>query len=157
MSPGAEPVFRSSAQRGFSGAVGAHPQRVTARKRVQEVEVRFAHEPCSVQTREGTVHARPGDAIVTGTAGERWRVSRAHFSNKYRPASPAVREGEAGTYVSLPNSILAVRMTEGFEVVLADGISRLKGQPGDWLVDYGDGSLGVVSPEIFSSTYEVTG
>jgi hypothetical protein len=42
-------------------------------------------------------------------------------------------------------------------VVLADGISRLKGRPGDWLVDYGDGSLGVVSPEIFSSTYQVTG
>jgi len=26
---------------------------------------------------------------------------------------------------------------------------------GDWLVDYGDGSLGVVSPAIFATTYEI--
>jgi hypothetical protein len=48
-------------------------------------------------------------------------------------------------------------MTEGFQVVLADGISKLKGRAGDWLVDYGDGSLGIVSPEIFTTTYEVIG
>ncbi len=58
---------------------------------------------------------------------------------------------------SLPNRILAVPMTEPFEVLLADGISRLTGRSGEWLVDYGDGSLGIVSPEIFATTYEVIG
>ena len=28
---------------------------------------------------------------------------------------------------------------------------------GDWLVDYGDGSLGIVSPAIFATTYEIIG
>jgi hypothetical protein len=40
-------------------------------------------------------------------------------------------------------------------VLLADGVSRLNGRPGDWLVDYGDGSLGVVSPAIFAVTYDL--
>jgi hypothetical protein len=31
----------------------------------------------------------------------------------------------------------------------------LHGHPGDWLVDYGDGSLGIVSRTIFPTTYEI--
>jgi hypothetical protein len=50
---------------------------------------------------------------------------------------------------------MAVSMAETFEVLLADGISRLDGRADDWLVDYGDGSLGVVSPAIFAVTYEL--
>jgi len=46
-------------------------------------------------------------------------------------------------------------MPGAFEVLLADGVSRLTGQPGDWLVDYGDGSLGIVSQAIFAATYEI--
>lgn len=149
-------VFRSSAQPGYSSEVSTHPGRVSARKLRREVQVEFAPTACTIQTPEGSVHARPGDAIVTGTAGERWRVSRAHFGQKYR-AVPPTRDGEAGRYVSLPNPIQAVPMSQAFEVVLADGVSRLRGQPGDWLVDYGDGSLGIVAKAIFANTYELAG
>jgi hypothetical protein len=152
----AGPVFRSGAQRGYSSAVSNHPGRVLARKLAREVEVQFTSTACTVQTQEGVVHARPGDAIVTGATGERWRVSRAHFAEKYRPAPPTV-EGQTGRYVSLPNSIMAVPMPGAFEVLLGDGVSRLRGQPGDWLVDYGDGSLGIVSQAIFAATYEIVG
>lgn len=156
MTSGAEPLFRSSAQPGYSSAVSNHPGRVTARKLEQEIQVQFTSAPCTVRTREGVVHARPGDAIVTGTAGEHWRVSRAHFAEKYRAVPPTV-DGQPGKYISLPKTILAVPMSEQFEVLLADGVSRLKGQPGDWLVDYGDGSLGIVAKAIFAGTYEVIG
>lgn len=40
-------------------------------------------------------------------------------------------------------------------MLLADGTSRLHGAPGDWLIDYGDGTLGVVSAEIFAATYRI--
>jgi len=149
-------VFHSGGQRGYSSAVSSQPGRVLARKVVREVNVQFTSTACTVQTQEGVVHARPGDAIVTGSAGERWRVSRGHFADKYRPVAPTV-EGQSGRYVSLPIAITAVPMPGAFEVVLADGVSRLKGQPGDWLVDYGDGSLGIVSPAIFAATYEIVG
>jgi hypothetical protein len=148
------PLFRSSGQRGYSSAISADPRCVSARKLEREIDVRFTPVECSVHTSEGIVHAAPGDAIITGTAGEHWRVSRARFADKYRPVPPTVA-GEPGRYVSLPNRILAVPMTEAFHVMLADGISRLTGRPGEWLVDYGDGSLGIVSEAIFSTTYEI--
>jgi hypothetical protein len=149
------PLYRSSATPGFSPFVTEHPRRVTARKLVQQIDVRFATAPCQIKTREGEVHAHPGDAIITGIAGEHWRVSRARFGEKYRSVPPTVT-GEPGRYESLPIEIIAVPMSESFEVLLADGISRLHGEPGDWLVDYGDGSLGIVSPDIFASTYHLT-
>lgn len=148
------PRFASSGNHGYSSLISAHPRAVHARKLRHEIDVRFTTIACTVQTSEGVVHASPGDAIITGTAGEHWRVSHAHFADKYRPVLPTVT-GEAGRYTSLPNSIMAVPMEEAFEVLLADGVSRLTGLPGEWLVDYGDGSLGIVSQEIFASTYEV--
>lgn len=154
MSPEPLPQFCSSGQRGFSSLISADPRRIFARKLEREIEVRFTPVACTVHTPEGVVHARPGDAIITGTAGEHWRVSRARFADKYRPVPPTVA-GEAGRYVSLPNRIMAVPMTTAFEVLLADGVSRLNGRAGEWLVDYGDGSLGIVSPAIFVTTYEI--
>jgi hypothetical protein len=149
-------MFRSTARRGYSTEVSTYPGRVLARKLAREVGVQFASQPCAIQTREGAVQAHPGDAIVTGVAGERWRVSRAHFTQKYR-AIPPTADGQDGRYISLTNSIMAVPMPEAFEVLLADGVSRLHGQGGDWLIDYGDGSLGIVAPPIFATTYELIG
>jgi hypothetical protein len=68
---------------------------------------------------------------------------------------PPTVAGQEGRYVSLPNTIMAMPMTEPFEVLLADGISRLMGRAGEWLVDYGDGSLGIVSQAIFAMTYDI--
>jgi PGDYG protein len=150
------PVFHSSGQFGFSKLVSDDPRRVAARKLEREVKVRFTPEACLVHTPEGTVHAKPGDAILTGTTGETWRVSQARFEHKYRPIAPTTA-CEAGRYLSLRNRILALQMREPFEVVLADGVSRLTGHPGDWLVDYGDGSLGIVTQAIFATTYEILG
>jgi hypothetical protein len=148
------PLYRSSGQRGYSPQISADPRRLAARKLERVVQVRFTAEECTVQTQEGLVYARPGDAILTGIAGEHWRVSRLHFTERYRPHPPTLA-GEPGSYLSLPTRILALPMTVSFEVLLADGISRLRGRPGDWLVDYGDGSLGVVSQAIFAQTYEI--
>lgn len=148
------PVYHSSGQFGFSKLVSDDPRRVAARKLEREVKVRFTPIACLVQTPEGTVHAKPGDAILTGSGGETWRVSRARFEHKYRPVPPIVA-GDAGPYLSLRNRILALQMQEPFEVLLADGVSRLTGHAGDWLVDYGDGSLGIVTQAIFATTYEI--
>ena len=149
-------MFRSSGTRGFSPAVMNHPQRLEARKREQEVAVRFTPTACTVNTPEGVVHAKAGDAILRGIAGEQWRVSAARFAEKYR-AVPPTTDGQPGRYVSLPHHVSALRMNQPFEVVLADGVSRLRGQADDWLVDYGDGSLGIVAAAIFPTTYEIIG
>ena len=141
------PLFRSSGKNGFSAEVSNHPQHVKARKLEREVEVRFTPVACIVRTPEGIVHAHPGDAILTGNGGQHWRVSRAKFANKYRPIPP-IATGESGHYMSLPYQILALQSQEQFDVMLADEISELAGHPGDWLVDYGDGSLGIVAEDV---------
>ena len=156
MSAAPLPLYRSTSQRGFSRLIRDDPRGVTARKLVKEIDVIFADGPCVVRTNEGMVHVREGDAIITGIAGEHWRVSRSHFSERYEPVPP-LKLGQPGRYASRPKRILAVPMTSTFEVLLADNISRLSGRPGDWLVDYGDGSLGVISPSIFATTYEIVG
>ena len=148
------PVFRCSGEDRFSVDVAGHPRHVRARKLEREVDVQFADADCIVRTPEGMVYAHPGDAILTGNGGQHWRVSQAKFTNKYRPLPPTVA-GKSGRYMSLPNVILALQMQEPFDVSLADGVSHLSGHAGDWLVDYGDGSLGIVAEGIFATTYEV--
>lgn len=148
------PIFRGTGKPGFSGAVRHVPSHVIARKLEREIEVRFADEGCIVRTAEGAVRAKPGDAILTGASGEHWRVSRSHFSDKYTPVAPTV-EGNPGRYRAKPYEVLALRMDERFRVILSDGVSELTGRAGDWLVDYGDGSLGIVSPLVFGNTYEI--
>jgi hypothetical protein len=147
-------VFRSSGVNGFSTAINGSARTIRARKLEHEVQVRFTPVPCTIQTKEGTVHARPGDAILTGTDGEHWRVSQARFPHKYRPLPPTAA-GEPGSYLSLRSEVLALPMDGPFIVVLADHVSRLSGKAGDYLVDYGDGSLGVVAPRVFATTYEI--
>lgn len=152
----ARQTFTSPGKPGYTSEVGGHARRVVARKLEREIQVRFAKQAGTVQTNEGLVKVKPGDAILTGINGENWRVSLERFPDKYRPAD-GTTPGQDGAYVSLPNRVFAVCMEEPFEVLLSDGESRLTGGPGDWLVDYGDGSLGIVSARVFDSTYAVIG
>ena len=147
-------IFRCSGKSGYSAEVSGNPDHVEAKKLEREVEVHFTDAACIVRTPEGAVHAHPGDAILTGNGGHHWRVSHGKFAHKYRAIPPTVA-GESGRYMSLPYRILALQMREPFDVMLGDEVSKLSGHPGDWLVDYGDGSLGIVAHDIFATTYEV--
>lgn len=120
-----------------------------ARKRETEVGVAFAPTAGGLQTLEGVVQVRPGDAIVTGSRGERWRVSAPHFAAKYRATD------QPGRYLSRPYEVRALRLEHPCEVLLTDAVSVLHGRAGDWLLDYGDGSLGIVASDLFDLTYEL--
>lgn len=154
MRGGAPPVFRSRAQPGYLPEIQADRRRVRARKRTNLVEARFARIDGTLDTPEGVVHVRSGDAIMTGNGGDQWRVSQESFEHRYKPIPPTLA-GETGRYESLPIEVLAIAMDEPFDVILRDGISQLHGERGDWLVDYGDGSLGIVAADVFSTTYEI--
>ncbi len=132
----------------------ADPRRVSASKLECNVTVEIVTQGRDVATPEGAVRAAAGDAVVTDSTGESWPVARGYFPAKYRPVPPTVA-GTSGTYISVAQPVLALRMDEAFQVVLADGISRLSGRPGDWLVDSGDGSLRIVSAAAFARTYRI--
>jgi hypothetical protein len=120
---------------------------VKVQKLPSRVLVRFVEHPETVVTREGRALAHPGDAVLTAATGEQWPVARAAFDRYYEPTS------EANVFESIPRESLALQINEPFQVVLTDGISRLFGKPGDWLLDHGNGNLGIVGADIFAATY----
>ncbi len=150
----AQTLYRASPGAGFAAVLADDPRRVAASKIARRLQVDFVTERRDVQTPEGRVHAFPGDAVVTDADGARWPVPRARFTALYQPVPPTVA-GSAGTYLTTPLQVLAVRMDAPFQVLLQDGLSRLAGQRGDWLVGAADGSLYVISAAAFDRSYRI--
>lgn len=137
---------------GTETGLSRHPLALRVRKRPIPVQVEFAQVSMTVTTLEGPVPADAGDAIITGISGERWPVPRARFHDKYAPVPP-LQAGQPGSYLAKPKVVLALQMALEFSVTTSKG-ATLTGKPGDWMLDYGDGSNGVVAQDIFSGTYE---
>ncbi len=147
-------LFRAGLRPGQPSVLHNHPHRVRARKRKAAVQVIFARTALLVQTLEGNVPASAGDAIITGAHGEEWPVPGARFAEKYR-ATDGLQQGDDGTYLALPIEVAALKIDQTFAVLQSDGVARLNGQAGDWLIDYGDGSLGIVADAIFDQIYDI--
>jgi len=116
------------------------------------VEVAFARAAGVVASREGGNHYRPGDALVTGSNGDRWSVSRDRFDARYEPAGSWMH-GSDGSYRNTPLPVLARQIGEDFTVRRAIGGDLLQGRAGDWLLQYAPGDWGVVEKEKFSRVY----
>jgi len=133
-----------------------HPDARRVRKRPVAVPVEFAASAGTIDTLEGAVRHEAGAAILTGAAGERWPVERAKFDAAYEPAQ-GIQAGQPGAYRKRPVDVLARQLTEEMEVPVGASASMLKGQPGDWLVQYGWRDFGIVAKAIFEQTYDVLG
>ena len=116
--------------------------------------MRFATMPGALATREGSVRYEPGDALLTGSAGDRWPVSRPRFDAAYEPVAPTAA-GAEGRYRRRPALVYAKQMSTPFELALGDGRGTLAGAAGDWLVQYAPDDQAVVGQAIFASTYEL--
>lgn len=116
------------------------------------VEARFATADGVCETLEGDVRYRAGDAILTGTQGEHWPVRRESFLSNYE-AVPPTRPGENGAYRKMPSLAYALHLDEERDVPVGWQHDPLHGRPGDWLLQYADGSYGVVADDIFRETY----
>jgi hypothetical protein len=125
-----------------------------ARKRPVAVAVRFAAAPGTLATSEGDVRYDAGDALVTGSAGDRWPVPRTRFLETYEPLAPT-RPGDDGGYRKRVALVRARRMEAAFAVTLSGGRGTLRGEAGDWLVQYAPGDVAVVDAAIFAATYEL--
>lgn len=120
------------------------------------VWVEFAAVPGVLESAVGGNRYEIGDALLTGSTGDRWCVSRNRFDAKYRPEGP-IRLGEPGRYRNRPVAILAKRMAVAFAVERSAGGDLLRGEAGDWLVQYAPGDYGVVAAARFDRVYRVQG
>src|SRR5271165_4478978 len=118
------------------------------------VAVEFAAEPGCLTSAVGDNHYTAGDALLSGSTGDRWCVSRDRFDAKYRPEAPT-RHGEAGRYRNLPVPVLAKQMPLPFAVARSAGGDLLQGEAGDWLLEYAPGDYGVVARARFERVYRL--
>ncbi len=135
--------------------IGRHPKVFLAVKLPIAVSVTFAENPGTVQTREGMVDYREGDALLTGVEGEQWPVVREKFFQSYQAVLPT-SDGKPGSYVKRPMNVMCLRVDHSLNVPLNSNRGILQARPGDYLVQYQPGDLAVVGATIFQKSYQIT-
>lgn len=117
------------------------------------VQVAFAPEPGELISLEGPNRYQADDAIITGCTGDRWSVDRHRFDDKYQAVAPTV-DGEDGAYTAKPVPVLAKQINEPFTAARSVGRDVLRGEAGDWLMQYGPGDYGVCGNSRFERVYK---
>jgi hypothetical protein len=118
------------------------------------VSVKFAVADGSVASREGANHYHVGDALITGSTGDQWSVSRDRFDAKYVPVDPLLH-GENGQYRNKPVPVLAKQIQHDFSVARSAGGDVIYGKAGDWLMQYAPGDHGIVQNAKFAKVYRL--
>lgn len=116
------------------------------------VQVAFATAAGELISLEGPNRYQPGDAIVTGSTGDRWVVSRERFDARYQPLQAGMH-GQDGAYQNIPGVVLAKRMDEAFSIARSAGGDVLHGAAGDWLMQYAPNDYGIVQQARFAQVY----
>jgi len=136
------------------------------------VEVRFAESDGELISREGPNRFQAGDALITGSTGDQWSVSRTRFDEKYEPViEMGVGEGEGvgvgvgvgvgegvgitSRYQSKPIPVLAKQIGESFSIARSLGGDVLQGVAHDWLLQYAPGDFGIVENARFQQVYRL--
>lgn len=131
----------------------ANAQRVV---KSETVSVEFAATAGELMSLEGPNRYVRGDALITGSTGDRWVVSRERFDAKYLPEDTALAHGEPGAYRNRPAVVLARQMNEAFSLARsAGGGDVLHGAAGDWIMQYAPGDYGVVQAARFAKVYRL--
>jgi len=120
--------------------------------KTEVVAVTFARQAGELLSLEGPNRYGVGDALITGSTGSRWVVSRQRFEAKYEAVAPA-RMGEDGPYGARPIPVLAKQIPEPFTAARSAGGDLLRGNAGDWLLQYGPGDFGVAEQGRFAQVY----
>lgn len=118
------------------------------------VTVKFATSDGSVASREGANTYRTGDALITGSTGDEWSVTRDRFDAKYTPVAP-LQHGQDGSYRNIPMPILAKQIHQDFSVERSSGGDIIHGKAGDWLMQYAPGDHGIVQAAKFQKVYSL--
>ena len=118
------------------------------------VEVEFASRAGAVSSGVGLNRFQAGDALLTGSTGDRWCVSRDRFDAKYLPVAPTL-PGRPGRYRNRPMTVLAKQMPTAFSVARTAGGDVLQGAAGDWLLQYAPGDHGIVARARFEAVYRL--
>lgn len=132
-----------------------NPRVVRAMKRPLPVQVRFAEADGCCDTREGPVAYLARDAILCGVEGESWPIPRGRFDTMYDPIPP-LRQGIPGSYLRRPSLVLALQLEEQMQIQVGWRGDALRGEPGDWLVQYSPDDHAIVARTVFQKSYRIS-
>jgi hypothetical protein len=118
------------------------------------VSVVFAKQIGQIASREGANRYAIGDALITGSTGDKWSVSRDRFDAKYLPVPP-LQHGHDGEYRNIPIPVYAKRMDAAFSIERTAGGDVIHGKPDDWLMQYAPGDYGIVESAKFAKVYRL--
>jgi hypothetical protein len=121
--------------------------------KTEVVQVVFAPVPGELISLEGPNQYQAGDAIITGCTGDRWSVDRHRFDAKYQAVTPTI-DGQDGSYTARPVPVLAKQIHDAFTAARSAGRDVLRGEAGDWLMQYGPGDYGVCGKSRFERVYQ---
>ena len=116
------------------------------------VAVSFAHVAGEIMSSVGANQYQVGDALIVGSNGDCWSVSRDRFDARYLPEPPTVN-GAEGSYRAKPMQVFAKQIAEAFSIARSMGCDVLHGSAGDWLLQYAPGDFGIVDKLRFQSVY----
>ncbi|TIC80284.1 PGDYG domain-containing protein [Crenobacter intestini] len=122
-------------------------------KRPLQVAVEFAKTHGQIQTMEGIVAYQKGDALLTGSKGERWPIVRQRFEETYIPVDASMAMGMPGLYLKKPLTVEAVQADRTVQIELSEGRGVLHARPGDWIISTESGDCWVVAEDIFADSY----
>lgn len=117
------------------------------------VSVVFARQQGELVSLEGPNRYETGDALITGSTGSRWSVSRHRFDARYEAVTPTL-PGNDGDYAARPIPVLARQLAEPFTAARSTGGDVLRGNAGDWLLQYAPGDFGVAAQQRFAQIYK---
>ena len=117
----------------------------------ETVDVVFADREGSLQSREGINRYLSGDALITGSTGDRWTVSRDRFDVKYEAVGANAEEPHR--YRAKPVKVWARQMESPFTIARCAGGDVLAGLADDWVLQYAPGDYGVVENARFQRVY----
>ena len=119
------------------------------------VAVTFASRAGELISLEGPNRYRRGDALICGATGSRWSVARQKFDAKYEAVPPTL-PGQDGRYAARPIPVLAKQIKVPSTAMRSAGGDLLRGDAGDWLLQYGPGDYGVAAHARFVQIYRLS-
>jgi PGDYG protein len=125
------------------------------RRKALALSVEFAATKGVLTTLEGPVTFEAGDALITGTRGERWPVSAGQFHLLYESSVVDQRAHESGIFKRRQTTVYAKQIPFEFSVITDTASkARLFGKANDWLIQQPNLQLNIVASDIFPDLYE---
>lgn len=117
------------------------------------VSVEFASMDGALETLEGIVPYKQGDALLTGLKNERWPVVKSLFDKNYNPIE-GIKRGQDGSYQKRSILVSAVQAQDNVFIRIKNNDIDLACRKGDWIITAEDGAQWVVAEDIFIKTYK---